>query len=83
MDIWCQHVKWKKPSQHCLKCLLDEVEWLKAEKNERIIEANSWMGHCLKLRKALEYLARRLKEPVGPRGQEECRNVIDKALKGE
>jgi len=60
-----------------------EVERLKAELDAEIKSSLDKVRMEIKLREGLEYLARRLAEPIGPRGQGECRNVIDAALKGE
>ena len=54
------------------------VKKLTAEKSERIIEANTWMGHCLRLRDALEQAKRHFDEFK----YEDARFVIEEALKG-
>jgi len=66
-----------------LKADLSYANYHLDENVEMIQLAKGVVEDGKKLREALEYLARRLKEPVGPRGQEECRNVIDKALTGK
>jgi len=43
---------------------------------------NTLVKENIKLRKALEELRKKLIEPFGPAGQEACRQIVQKALKG-
>lgn len=81
MDLWCQHVKWKKPSQHCLKCLNAEVEQLRTEVKSAHQTLITYSQDNVKLRKALED-ARSAIVPLGNLGSVVAAiSFIDEALK--